>query len=771
MSNYTFSTLNDKEFEEISKDLINAKFSLGLQSFRTGRDGGIDIRHSSPENNNSIVVQVKHYINSGYSLLKHKITNEELTKIVNLKPDRYILVTSIDLTASQKDELKKILSPHVISSNDIIGQKDLNDYLNEFSHIEKQYYKLWFSSINILQSVLDNAIEGRTRYFLSQLENKIKYYVVTKKIDEANSILKSEKILLITGQPGIGKTSLAEIILFQRAKVGFKIYNVENLTEAEDVISVNNSESQIFYFDDFLGANYSEIINSHKTETQLTNFVERIKNTPNKYIILTTRTVILNYATEKYEKISHSSLNNRKFELKLNDYSRYEKALILYNHFYHKGVDERFYDVLLKDKFYHEIIKHPNYTPRIIEFITDKSKIRNFNSDEYHQFIINNLNNPKEIWRYSFANQIDYPDRCLLFTLFSFGNEIEESKLYSAFMARLEYEKTQHNQIIKSNQFELSINILLNGFISSVLYNFNNSSTRKYKFLNPSLADFLINYIGDSFAERKSIISSIFDLDQLRRFKPIDYLIPLEKDLQIIIRDKISNGELNSLKQSDNNINSEVISTLVDYCKDVNIDKLVNQYLKKIDWSVDWNYSVFVRIHRALENLEDSPLSFEYIKDNFIEIIEKLMSCIDDTLYSEDIPELFEKFEINFEDYTNTENGKIIIEQLVERIIVKTEEEYKDSIKDEALDISDIEKVYDDLNQIKEDLFDIFTVNEDIKVQLNFDLDKTYWEDIIEENVMRKEKRDFEQYEYYESMKDEKPIVESEESRIEKLFE
>ena len=120
-------------------------------------------------------------------------------------------------------------------------------------------------------------IEGRTRYLLKRIKEKIPFYVVTKKLDVANKILQKEKLLLITGQPGIGKTTLAEILLFERAKNHHKIYKVENISEAEDVISPNDEEKQLFYFDDFLGANYFEIVNAHKTETQLTAFVERGK--------------------------------------------------------------------------------------------------------------------------------------------------------------------------------------------------------------------------------------------------------------------------------------------------------------------------------------------------------------------------------------------------------------------------------------------------------------------------------------------------------------
>jgi hypothetical protein len=275
----------------------------------------------------------------------------------------------------------------------------------------------------------------------------LKNLIITKKLDEATAVLLKEKLLLITGQPGIGKTTLAEIILVERAKHGYKIYKVENITEAENVISKNDDEKQIFYFDDFLGANYFEIVNAQKTETQLTSFVDRVKNTPNKYLILTTRTVILNHAIEKYEKISHSKLSSHQFEIKLTDYTRFEKALILYNHLYFKGIREELYKSILNEKFYKTIIENKNYTPRIIEFITDNSKIETLNSSAYLQFILNNLNNPKEIWRYSYNNQISYLDRCLLITLFTFEGNSFENDLITAFQARLEFEKTEHTLI------------------------------------------------------------------------------------------------------------------------------------------------------------------------------------------------------------------------------------------------------------------------------------------------------------------------------------
>jgi hypothetical protein len=69
MANYDFKVLNDKEFEELARDILNKKFSLQLQSFKKGKDKGIDLRFAKPTNSNSIIAQAKHYYTSGYKLL------------------------------------------------------------------------------------------------------------------------------------------------------------------------------------------------------------------------------------------------------------------------------------------------------------------------------------------------------------------------------------------------------------------------------------------------------------------------------------------------------------------------------------------------------------------------------------------------------------------------------------------------------------------------------------------------------------------------------
>jgi hypothetical protein len=87
---YTFSTLNDRDLEDLDRDLLSKKINVRFQSFKPGKDKGVDLRYSSPDEANDIIVQVKHYQASGYKKLKSDLIKNELPKVVRLEPRRYI---------------------------------------------------------------------------------------------------------------------------------------------------------------------------------------------------------------------------------------------------------------------------------------------------------------------------------------------------------------------------------------------------------------------------------------------------------------------------------------------------------------------------------------------------------------------------------------------------------------------------------------------------------------------------------------------------------
>jgi len=96
MNSYNFSVLNDKEFEELCRELLSVELGVSFQSFKQGQDGGIDLRYSST-NDNEIIVQAKHYLKSGFSKLKSDLKIKEYPKVEKLSPKRYIITTSLEI--------------------------------------------------------------------------------------------------------------------------------------------------------------------------------------------------------------------------------------------------------------------------------------------------------------------------------------------------------------------------------------------------------------------------------------------------------------------------------------------------------------------------------------------------------------------------------------------------------------------------------------------------------------------------------------------------
>lgn len=768
MSTYTFSSINDKEFELLVLDLLNAKFNLNLQAFKVGSDQGIDLRYSSVENNNEIVVQAKHYIGSGYAKLKKIFIKEELNKIIDLNPQRYIVATSIPLSARQKDELKDLLVPYVLSSNDIIGQSDLNAYLREFKDIEQKQFKLWFSSVSMLNAILNNAIEGRTRAYLEKIKTKIGLYVVTKNLDKANELLDKNNLLLITGQPGLGKTTLADAILLERAKKGYQIYKVTNIREAEDVISPNNELKQLFYFDDFLGEIYYEILSGGQTETQITQFVDRIRNTPNKYLMLTSRTVILNQADDKSEKINRSQLLNQQYEIQLSDYSKFEKAEILYNHLYFYQVRADLFNSVIQDKFYKTIINHENYTPRTIEALTEPTKIGSLSPAEYREFITISLNNPKEIWSRSFRNQISYFDQLFLITLFTFRGKVNEAVLTLAYESRLQYEKVNHNQIIKGNQFRDSAKILLNGFITSTLVDAK-KNLREYAFINPSLADFFKGYVQDSFQERKAVVSSIVYVEQLKHFDPERSTIPFEADLQMIVKEKIVNNQLDSLDQYKSyNFQGVMLGILRRYCREIDIDKEFIVQMEHLDFKVTWwirEELIFCLLHP-----QNSAAIIEYITNNFSKFTDYLVKAIDEPEMARKLPEIFAKYNKDYNQYFNEDQKIENLSAMITKAANYNHRLQKNILQNSALNLIQVDKTYLSIYQADEALKNALLPDSEREIIFERQIDREFWEAKIKENnVLQQEKlKNNEQLVHY--YKNSTLTAKNEEGAIDDLF-
>lgn len=600
---YDFSSLNDKDLEALAHDILSRKLNVDFQSFKMGIDKGIDLRYATNSNENEIIVQVKHLEISGVSKLKSNLKKRELKKIIDLDPRRYILVTTVGLNPQNKEEIKSILSPYVQSTNDIMGKNDIISFLRNNNDVVETHFKLWLSSTQVLKRILNNGIKGRSEFIEKNIKNRIKLFVPSKTHKQAIEMLNKHHFLMITGAPGIGKTTLASILTYQLLAEDFELIYVREIREAEDSFAIG--KKQVFYFDDFLGAIALDLNSSRNADSAIVQFIDRIKGDKQKRLLLTCRTTILNQAKEESEKISNSKIDLAKHEVKIEDYTDLDKARILYNHIYFSELPEDLKAVFFKDKFYWKVIKHKFYTPRIIEFFTDPERLQP--NVEYSQEVMEFLDDPTKIWDKAYYVQISPNARLFLSTLYSIKGKfvVSEEWLKEAFEARLAYEVSHNNYQIQSNSFNKVVRELLGGFVNRIHTIKPTYSTTEFNFLNPSIEDFLFVHFSTNIEEYFAILNSATS------FEPFKGRITVKLDKSV---KKIYFGE--------SALNSRLLSIFLarlPHLKSIGTSKSINtvlMFIRLFNWE-----NVSERVIDIVNNLNLDRLGWED-RDNIIEILE-----------------------------------------------------------------------------------------------------------------------------------------------------
>ena len=209
---------------------MQAELGLTLELFAPGPDGGIDIRHIGQwgVSNPSIVIQCKRWAENSFEPLLRHLTKDELPKIRELDPQRYILMTSVKLTPSRKYRIANALEPWVLSAKDIVGRDDISGLLARHNEVERRHIKLWLTSSEVLDALLNSDIFNRSKDTLDQAKRQLRLWVPNPSFIRAREILDANRVCVISGPPGIGKTMLANILSAGYASLGYQLVAVSD---------------------------------------------------------------------------------------------------------------------------------------------------------------------------------------------------------------------------------------------------------------------------------------------------------------------------------------------------------------------------------------------------------------------------------------------------------------------------------------------------------------------------------------------------------------
>jgi hypothetical protein len=482
---YDFSTLSSADFEDLVLDLIGRELGIRFEAFGAGPDGGIDGRHALGAQ--STVLQAKHYAGSTFSALKSTMRRERAS-IDLLGSARYLLTTSRPISPDNKSKLAEIIGPALQCESDIFGPDDLNGLLRKYPDIEKSHIKLWLAGAAVLERVVRSAAHNFTRISKDEITTKVRVYAHNPSFKESRDKLEENHVLIISGPPGVGKTTLGEMLSFAYIDEGWEFIVIRSLDDGfAEIVDTNK---QIFFFDDFLGKIALDARALASKDSDLARFIKRIRTSPNARFILTTRAYIFEEARRSSEQLADKRLDVSKYVLDVGIYTRRIRARILYNHLLVSGTPKAHIRALIESGKIPNIVDHKNYNPRVIEWMTDVVHIGGVTSKEYADAFLSALANPYELWDTAFRKHIPEKCRHLLFALFfcsEYGAEIED--LRTAYSTLHPFLCRKYGYPHDPKDFEEAIRILEGGFI--------NLRGHQASFINPSIRDYLAEYLAD----------------------------------------------------------------------------------------------------------------------------------------------------------------------------------------------------------------------------------------------------------------------------------
>lgn len=621
--NFIYSNLSPNDFEVLCQDVLSNIYGERFERFKTGKDAGIDLRLLNL--GKEIIVQVKHCLGSYGSSHKTLLKKEfNIAKSRFTSGERYILITSLGLSPHNKSEIKKLSLGLIKRDDDIIGIDEIEDILTKHPEMVKRHYKLWISSTTVLTRLLNNGIYGKSEDYLLKIRSKVRLFVETKKFSEANDILTESNILLLTGDPGVGKTMLAEMLCLAFVGKEYSFVYADEIKEADDVF--DKEEKQVFLLDDFLGSNYLEFIEG-KIESKILRFMDRVQMYKNKKLILNSRTTIFNNALLKGIHLQDKSWSKFDCILEVKNYTNIEKAQILYNHLVFADLDDTYFYYIKDSRKYLDIVKHKNFNPRVIEFITSIDKIQGKVGEEYLEFVTNMLNNPASIWEAAYRNQINDEGKILVQSLFSLGGSAYESMLKDTFEKRLQTELQKSAIKTSDSPYNNSMKMLLDGFVCREVIKSGNYKLVKISFINPSVSDFMADYLKRNEMVANRIVESIILVEQMSKLIQAEVVADFKNNKTFMDMLKTTDGFTTTSYS-----NKYVAVLVMVFQNHISIDLTIMESILKKALSDNIRsyeiHAIYILFNNVLSSLKPSEIK-ERFPDSNLYIKFMLDGCVD----------------------------------------------------------------------------------------------------------------------------------------------
>ncbi|WP_246113778.1 restriction endonuclease [Streptomyces montanus] len=498
MDSFELGRLTDHDFEVVCRDLFSDVLGIPLEIFPRGRDRGIDLRHTGPAG--TTVVQCKHWPRATQKKLIGRLIKDELPKVRALAPDRYIVATTVGLTVGGKDELRSAFAPYVRSTGDLYGVDEIVAELLRRPDLVRRHFRLWLSSTAVLQTVLNQDQYLRSSWLQKRLPSVADTFVPHEGFERAKQLLETQRVCVIAGIPGVGKTTVALMLAAWLMGNGYEVHEISQ--DVEEIGTLWRGDTrEVFLYDDFLGSTSLGAPLNKNEDNRLLSVMREIQETPGKALVMTTRDYLLEHARLRHDRLAGPDVSDAVSVIRLNDLDLRVRGQILYNHVHRSSLapddKRRFAD---RD-VWRPVVRHKNFNPRLVE---ETLRLSTRRGQDVTAAMLENLDDPRRVWEHIVENELTDEAVHMLEVLFTFRSagldDLEESwHRYRKEMGRVADGRT----------FRRALQVL-DGTMVSI-------EEGRVAFHNPSIEDYVRFHLNADRAQYSELLKALVHEEQVQR--------------------------------------------------------------------------------------------------------------------------------------------------------------------------------------------------------------------------------------------------------------